>query len=43
MYCTEPYYKEIQIVNGMIIFPDGVGLPPSIHTRGKQLEIHLKL
>jgi len=40
--CTEPYCKEIQRMNVMIIFPDGVGLPPSMHTRGKQLEVQLK-
>ena len=40
--CIGPYYKEIQRTNVIIIFPGGVGLLPSMDTRGKQLENHLK-
>ena len=40
--CTESYYKEIQRRNVIIIFPGGVGLPRSMDTRGKQMEIQLK-
>ena len=39
--CIKPY-EEIQRMNVIIIFPGGVGLPPSMDTRGKELEIHLK-
>ena len=36
--CIKPSCKEIQRMNVIIILAGGVGLPPSMDTRGKQLE-----